>query len=260
MDETEVMGRMEQNGTKGNNLLKIPATKPKFDNFYDRSSFTTHMKLPQNYLVNNIGLEQLDKNLLHGKPSSLTPLPAINVNNSVVCTTGYFNYKTQDEWLDDNCKIKPNIKFHADKLKIPAIDNSVTEYIVCNSGCFDYETQVKWLDDIDKVKTHIKPQMDRHAMPSGRHIIVPSEGRPVTLNPFFLLQPGIKVCSEETTIGVHNLGKMFRSAKLMIPIYSQRSSFSLNPFDRGRDFCTKYRVLYLKETSVPILLGKASAA
>ena len=109
MDETEVMGRMEQNGTKGNNLLKIPATTPKFDTFYDRSSF-----------------------------------------NSVVCTTGYFNYKTQDEWLDDNCKIKPNIKFHADKLKIPAIDNSVTEYIVCSSGCFDYETQVKWLDDISR--------------------------------------------------------------------------------------------------------------
>ena len=49
-------------------------------------------------------------------------------------------------------------------------------------------------------------------MTSGRHIIVPTEGRPVTLNPFFLLQPGIKACSEETTIGVHNLGKMFRSA------------------------------------------------
>lgn len=104
--------------------------------------------------------------------------------------------------------------------------------------------------------------MDRHAMTSGRHIIVPTEGRPVTLNPFFLLQPGIKGCSEETTIGVHNLGKMFRSAKLMIPIYSQRASFSLNPFDRGRDFCTKYRVLYLRDfcTKLPILLGKASAA
>ena len=117
MDEMEVMGRMEQNGTKGNNLLNIPATTPKFDTFYDRSSF-----------------------------------------NSVVCTTGYFNYKTQDEWLDDNCKIKPNIKFHADKLKIPAIDNSVTEYIVCSSGCFDYETKVKWLDDIARSRPTSSPR------------------------------------------------------------------------------------------------------
>ena len=41
-------------------------------------------------------------------------IPAINVNNSVtksiVCNTGYFDYETQDKWLDDNGKIKANIK------------------------------------------------------------------------------------------------------------------------------------------------------
>lgn len=41
-------------------------------------------------------------------------IPASNVNNSVtksiVCNTGYFDYEAQDKWLDDNGKIKANIK------------------------------------------------------------------------------------------------------------------------------------------------------
>ena len=37
-------------------------------------------------------------------------IPAINVTKSIVCNTGYFDYETQDKWLDDNGKIKTNIK------------------------------------------------------------------------------------------------------------------------------------------------------
>ena len=38
-------------------------------------------------------------------------IPAINsVTKSIVWNTGYFDYETQDKWLDDNGKIKANIK------------------------------------------------------------------------------------------------------------------------------------------------------
>lgn len=54
--------------------------------------------------------------------------------------------------------------------------------IVCNIGHFDHEIQMKELNEFagDK-KKEIKPQVDLYTMPSGRRLIVLSEGRLVNL-------------------------------------------------------------------------------
>jgi adenosylhomocysteinase len=54
--------------------------------------------------------------------------------------------------------------------------------IVCNIGHFDHEIQVKQLNDLKGVKREtIKPLVDLYTMPSGRRLILLSEGRLVNL-------------------------------------------------------------------------------
>jgi len=54
--------------------------------------------------------------------------------------------------------------------------------IVCNIGHFDHEIQMQQLNDLpDTKKETIKPQVDLYTMPSGRRLIVLSEGRLVNL-------------------------------------------------------------------------------
>lgn len=54
--------------------------------------------------------------------------------------------------------------------------------IVCNIGHFDHEIQIKQLNEFAGVKKEeIKPQVDLYTMPSGRRLIVLSEGRLVNL-------------------------------------------------------------------------------
>lgn len=54
--------------------------------------------------------------------------------------------------------------------------------IVCNIGHFDHEIQMKQLNELTGiVKEEIKPQVDLYKMPSGRRLIVLSEGRLVNL-------------------------------------------------------------------------------
>ena len=54
--------------------------------------------------------------------------------------------------------------------------------IVCNIGHFDHEIQIQQLNDLPGVKREtIKPLVDLYTLPSGRRVIVLSEGRLVNL-------------------------------------------------------------------------------
>lgn len=93
--------------------------------------------------------------------------------------------------------------------------------IVCNIGHFDHEIQMKELNEFagDK-KQEIKPQVDLYNMPSGRRLIVLSEGRLVNLgnatgHPSFVMSNSfsnqvlaqIEIFTKDYEIGVHRLPK-----------------------------------------------------
>jgi adenosylhomocysteinase len=93
--------------------------------------------------------------------------------------------------------------------------------IVCNIGHFDHEIQVQQLNDLSGVKRHtIKPLVDLYTMPSGRRLIVLSEGRLVNLgnatgHPSFVMSCSfsnqvlaqIELYNNKYKIGVHRLPK-----------------------------------------------------
>ncbi len=94
--------------------------------------------------------------------------------------------------------------------------------IVCNIGHFDDEIQMSRLNELKgATKTEVKPLVDLHKMPSGREIIVLSEGRLVNLgnatgHPSFVMSNSftnqvlaqIELYTKDSyEIGVHRLPK-----------------------------------------------------
>jgi adenosylhomocysteinase len=93
--------------------------------------------------------------------------------------------------------------------------------IVCNIGHFDHEIQVKELNELEGAKkTTIKPQVDIYTMPSGRRLIVLSEGRLVNLgnatgHPSFVMSCSfsnqvmaqVELFTKKYEIGVYRLPK-----------------------------------------------------
>ncbi len=93
--------------------------------------------------------------------------------------------------------------------------------IVCNIGHFDHEIQMKELNDFaGNKKKEIKPQVDLYTMPSGRRLIVLSEGRLVNLgnatgHPSFVMSNSfsnqvlaqIEIFTKDYKVGVHRLPK-----------------------------------------------------
>ncbi len=93
--------------------------------------------------------------------------------------------------------------------------------IVCNIGHFDHEIQMKELNELAGAKKEeIKPQVDLYTMPSGRRLIVLSEGRLVNLgnatgHPSFVMSNSfsnqvlaqIELYTKKYEIGVYRLPK-----------------------------------------------------
>ncbi len=93
--------------------------------------------------------------------------------------------------------------------------------IVCNIGHFDHEIQVKQLNSLKGVKKEtIKPLVDLYTMPSGRRLILLSEGRLVNLgnatgHSSFVMSCSfsnqvlaqIELYTKDYDIGVHRLPK-----------------------------------------------------
>jgi adenosylhomocysteinase len=93
--------------------------------------------------------------------------------------------------------------------------------IVCNIGHFDLEIQVEQLNKLESVKKEtIKPLVDLYTMPSGRRLIVLSEGKLVNLgnatgHPSFVMSNSfsnqvlaqIELYTKPYDIGVHRLPK-----------------------------------------------------
>jgi adenosylhomocysteinase len=93
--------------------------------------------------------------------------------------------------------------------------------IVCNIGHFDLEIQVERLNKLEGVKKEtIKPLVDLYTMPSGRRLIVLSEGKLVNLgnatgHPSFVMSNSfsnqvlaqIELYTKPHDIGVHRLPK-----------------------------------------------------
>lgn len=93
--------------------------------------------------------------------------------------------------------------------------------IICNIGHFDHEIQMKELNALAGVKKEeIKPQVDLYTMPSGRRLIVLSEGRLVNLgnatgHPSFVMSNSfsnqvlaqIELYTKEYKLGVYRLPK-----------------------------------------------------
>jgi adenosylhomocysteinase len=93
--------------------------------------------------------------------------------------------------------------------------------IVCNIGHFDHEIQVQQLNDLAGVKKEtVKPLVDLYTMPSGRRLILLSEGRLVNLgnatgHPSFVMSCSfsnqvlaqIELYSNKYELGVHRLPK-----------------------------------------------------
>jgi adenosylhomocysteinase len=93
--------------------------------------------------------------------------------------------------------------------------------IVCNIGHFDLEIQVNELNDLKGVKKEtIKPLVDLYTMPSGRRLIVLSEGKLVNLgnatgHPSFVMSNSfsnqvlaqIELYTKPYKLGVHRLPK-----------------------------------------------------
>lgn len=93
--------------------------------------------------------------------------------------------------------------------------------IVCNIGHFDHEIQVHELNDLKgAIKTTIKPQVDIYNMPSGRRLIVLSEGRLVNLgnatghSSFVMscsfsnqVMAQVELYTKQYEVGVHRLPK-----------------------------------------------------
>jgi len=93
--------------------------------------------------------------------------------------------------------------------------------IVCNIGHFDHEIQVQQLNDLAGVKkTTVKPLVDLYTMPSGRRLILLSEGRLVNLgnatgHPSFVMSCSfsnqvlaqIELYTNKYELGVHRLPK-----------------------------------------------------
>ncbi len=93
--------------------------------------------------------------------------------------------------------------------------------IVCNIGHFDDEIQMKQLNELKGIKKKtIKPLVDLYTMPSGRRLIVLSEGRLVNLgnatgHPSFVMSNSfsnqvlaqIELYTKEYKVGVYRLPK-----------------------------------------------------
>lgn len=93
--------------------------------------------------------------------------------------------------------------------------------IVCNIGHFDHEIQIGRLNDLEGVKREtIKPLVDLYTMPSGRRLIVLSEGRLVNLgnatgHPSFVMSNSfsnqvlaqIELYTKPHEVGVYRLPK-----------------------------------------------------
>jgi adenosylhomocysteinase len=93
--------------------------------------------------------------------------------------------------------------------------------IVCNIGHFDDEIQINPLNELAGIKKEtVKPQVDLYTMPSGRRLIVLSEGRLVNLgnatgHPSFVMSNSfsnqvlaqIELYTKEYELGVHRLPK-----------------------------------------------------
>jgi len=93
--------------------------------------------------------------------------------------------------------------------------------IVCNIGHFDHEIQIHELNELKGIKkTTIKPQVDLYNMPSGRRLIVLSEGRLVNLgnatgHPSFVMSCSfsnqvmaqVELYTKKYEIGVYRLPK-----------------------------------------------------
>jgi adenosylhomocysteinase len=93
--------------------------------------------------------------------------------------------------------------------------------IVCNIGHFDLEIQVEQLNNLEGVKKEtIKPLVDLYTMPSGRRLIVLSEGKLVNLgnatgHPSFVMSNSfsnqvlaqIELYTKPYKLGVHRLPK-----------------------------------------------------
>lgn len=93
--------------------------------------------------------------------------------------------------------------------------------IVCNIGHFDHEIQMKQLNELAGIKKEeIKPQVDLYTMPSGRRLIVLSEGRLVNLgnatgHPSFVMSNSfsnqvlaqIELFTKDYDLGVYRLPK-----------------------------------------------------
>jgi len=93
--------------------------------------------------------------------------------------------------------------------------------IICNIGHFDHEIQMKELNALTGVKKEeIKPQVDLYTMPSGRRLIVLSEGRLVNLgnatgHPSFVMSNSfsnqvlaqIELYTKSYDLGVYRLPK-----------------------------------------------------
>lgn len=93
--------------------------------------------------------------------------------------------------------------------------------IVCNIGHFDHEIQVAQLNELKGIKkVTIKPLVDEYTMPSGRRLILLSEGRLVNLgnatgHSSFVMSCSftnqvlaqIELYTKKYTLGVHRLAK-----------------------------------------------------
>lgn len=108
-----------------------------------------------------------------------------------------------------------------DIITLDHMKNMKDTAIVCNIGHFDHEIQMKELNDFaGNKKKEIKPQVDLYTMPSGRRLIVLSEGRLVNLgnatgHPSFVMSNSfsnqvlaqIEIFTKDYKIGVHRLPK-----------------------------------------------------
>ena len=121
--------------------------------------------------------------------------------------------------------------------------------IVCNIGHFDNEIQMARLDGLEGIKKkEVKPQVDLYTMPSGRRLIVLSEGRLVNLgnatgHPSFVMSNSfsnqvlaqIELYTKTYELGVYRLPKELDEKVALVHVLALNAHMTTLTDDQAKD-------------------------
>lgn len=235
VSEETTTGVKQLNKFLADGSLKIPAinvndsvTKSKFDNLYGcRESLLDGIKRATDIMIaGKVAVVAGYGDVGKGSAQSLRGMGARVLVTEVdpICALQALMEGYEVVTMDEAAKLGDifvTATGNKDIITLDHLQAMKDTAIVCNIGHFDDEIQINPLNGLAGVKKEeIKPQVDLYTMPSGRRLVVLSEGRLVNLgnatgHPSFVMSNSfsnqvlaqIELYTKDYELGVHRLAK-----------------------------------------------------